>query len=82
MAFFNLLSVNSGLTHHGDPVVADEDLSPSLENTIIFLRLQLINQGLPLLVSQKYGPEDPNASLKPKINFLWLSVLSSMSYAP
>lgn len=54
-----LLSVNSGLTHHGDPVVADEDLSPSLENTIIFLHLPLINQGLPLLVSQKYGPEDP-----------------------
>lgn len=61
MAFFkdNLLSVNSGLTHHGDPVVADEDLSPSLENTIIFLRLQLIDQGLPLLVKQKNGYEDP-----------------------
>lgn len=40
-------------------MVADEDLSPSLENTIIFLRLQLINQGLPLLVKQKNGYEDP-----------------------
>ena len=61
MAFFkdNLLSVNSGLTHHGDPVVADEDLSPSLENTIVFLLLQLSNQGLPLLVEQKCGSEDP-----------------------
>lgn len=32
MDFFedNLLSANGGLTHHGDPVVADNDLSPSL----------------------------------------------------
>ena len=36
MAFFedNLLAVNGGLTHHGEQVTADEDLSPSLENTI------------------------------------------------
>ena len=40
-------------------MVADEDLSPSLENTIVFLHLQLINQGLPLLVKQKNGYEDP-----------------------
>lgn len=61
MAYFkdNLLSVNSGLTHHRNPVVADEDLSLSLQNPIIFLLLQLINQGLPLLVKQKYGSEDP-----------------------
>lgn len=81
MAFFkdNLLSVNSGLTHPGDPVVADEDLSPSLEKTILFLCLQLINQGLPLLVSQKYGPEDPCLSQAKDFSGS-SSVLSSMSY--
>ena len=26
----NLLAVNGGLTHHGEQVTADEDLSPSL----------------------------------------------------
>ena len=52
MAFFedNILSVHGGLTHHGDPVTADEDLSPTLENTVVVLWLQLIHPGLPLLV--------------------------------
>ena len=80
MAFFkdNLLSVNSGLTHHGDPVVADEDLSPSLENTIVFLLLQLSNQGLPLLVKQKCGSEDPCLSQAKDFS----GSQFSMSYAP
>ena len=52
MAFFedNLLSVHGGLTHHGAQVTADEDLSPTLENTVVVLWLQLIHPGLPLLV--------------------------------
>lgn len=81
MAFFedNSLSANGGLTHHGDPVVVDQDVSPSLENTIVFLWLQLIHPGLPLFVKQKYGSEVGNktlASLKPEIS------PSSMNYAP
>ena len=73
MAFFedNLLAVNGGLTHHDELVTADEDLSPSLENTIVFMWLQLIHPGLPLLFKQKYGSELPNktlASLKPEIS--------------
>lgn len=57
MAFFedNLLSVHGSLTHHGDAATSDEDLSPTLENTIVVLWLQLIHPGLPLLVKQKYG---------------------------
>ena len=55
MAFFedNLLSIHGGLTHHGDQVTADEDLSPTFENTLVVLWLQLIHPGLPLLVKQK-----------------------------
>ena len=39
MAFFedNLVSVHGGLTHHGDQITADEDLSPTLENTVVVL---------------------------------------------
>ena len=83
MAFFedNLLSVNGGLTHHGDPVVADEDLSPSLENTMVFLWLQLIHPRLPLLVKQKYGSDLRNetlATLKPEISQALGSLLDEL----
>ena len=55
MAFFedNLLTTDCGITHHGAAVDADEDLTPTLENTVIVLWLQLINPGLPQLVKQK-----------------------------
>ena len=59
----NLLSVHGGLTHHGDQVTADEDLSPTLENTVVILWLQLIHPGLPLLLKQKYGSELRNKTL-------------------
>lgn len=83
MAFFedNLLAVNGGLTHHGEQVTADEDLSPSLENTIVVLWLQLIHPGLPLLVKQKYGSELRNktlASLKPEISQALNSLLDEL----
>ena len=73
MAFFedNLLSVHGGLTHHGDQVTADEDLSPTLENPVVVLWLHLIHPGLSLLVKQKYGSELHNktlASLEPEIS--------------
>ena len=65
MAFFedSLLSVHGCLTHHGDQVTADEDLSPKLENTVVVLWLQLIHPGQPLLVKQKYGSELRNKTL-------------------
>ena len=39
MAFFedNLLSVHGGLTHHGDQATTNDDLCPTLENTVVFL---------------------------------------------
>ena len=83
VAFFenNLLSVHGGLTHHGDQVTADEDLSPTLENTVVVLWLQLIHPGLSLLVKQKYGSELRNktlASLKPEISQALGSLLDEL----
>ena len=41
----------------------DKDLTPTLENTICFLWLQLIHPGLPQLVKQTYCTELRNKSL-------------------
>ena len=83
MAFFedNLLSVQGSLTHHGDQVTTEEDLSPTMENTVVFLWIQLIHPGLPLLVKQKYGSELRNktlASLKPEISQALGSLLDEL----
>ena len=83
MAFFedNLLTVHGGLTHHGVQVTTDEDLSPTLENTVVVLWLQLIHPGLPLLVKQKYASELRNktlASLKPEISQALGSLLDEL----
>ena len=83
MAFFenNLLSTTGGITHHGANPGADEDLSPSLENTVVVLWLQLINPGLPQLVKQRYGTELRNktlASLKPETSQALESLLDDL----
>ena len=77
----NVLSVHGDLTHHGDQVTADEDLSPTLKNTVVVLWLQLIHPGLPLLVKQKYGSELCNkilASLKPEVSQALGSLLDEL----
>ena len=73
MAFVedNLLLTTSGLTHHGDRPDEDEELSPTLENIIVLIWLQLIHKDLPSLVKQKYGTELRSrtlASIKPEIS--------------
>ena len=83
MAFFedNLLTVSGGISHQGETISTDEDLTPTLENTIVFLWLQLINPGLPQLVKQKYGSELRNkslASLKPEISQALSSLLDEL----
>ena len=35
----------------------DEEMSPIIENTIVFLWLSLIHRELPKLVKQRYGPD-------------------------
>ena len=53
----NLLRRDSGISHHGQVVIEDEKLSPSLENYIVLTWLRLIHSGLPRLVKQRYGTE-------------------------
>ena len=66
----NLVTKDCDLTHHGEKISEDEETSPSLENTIVLLWLQLIHRELPKLVKQRYGTElrSPTlASIKPEI---------------
>ena len=76
----NLLSSSGDLMHHDEHVI-DENMTPTLENTIVVLWLQLINPGLPQLVKQKYGAELRNktiASIKPEISQALRSLLDEL----
>ena len=77
----NLLSADCGILHHGETLNEDEDLSPSLENVIVYLWLQLINKDLPGLIKIKYGPELRHkslASIKPEISCALNSLLEEL----
>ncbi len=83
LAFFedNLMTETCGITHHGLALTSDEDLTPTLENTVVLLWLQLVNTGLPQLVKQRYGAELRNkslASLKPEISQALPSLLDEI----
>ena len=43
----NLVTKSCGLTHNGEKVTVDEDLTPTIENTITWYWLQLVHPGLP-----------------------------------
>lgn len=82
-AFFedNLLRKDGGITHLGDAVTEDEDMSPSLENVIVCVWLSLIHQDLPRLVKQRYGTELRSrtiASIKPEISQALDSLLEEL----
>lgn len=67
----NLYVANSSITHHGDAITVDEELSPTLENLVVLIWLRLIHPDLPGLVKQRYGTELRSrtlASLKPEIS--------------
>ena len=83
LSFFddNLLTVESGLHHHDTVAHIDEELSPSLENLIVFLWLERIHVGLPGLVKQRYGSELRDktlASIKPEISQALDSLLDEL----
>lgn len=72
LAFFddNLLQKDSGITHHGEDW-GDEELTPTIENTVVYLWLSLLHPNLPKLVKQRYGTELRSrtlASIKPEIS--------------
>ena len=82
-AFFqdNLITAEGELTHHGARLMVDEDMSPSLENTVVFMWLNCIHPGLPALVKQKYGAELRSrtlASMKPEISIALSSLLEEL----
>ena len=71
----------SDIKHHGDKISADEDFTPTLENTIVLKWLELIYPGFPRLVKQKYGAElrhQTLASIKPEISQTLSSLLDQL----
>ena len=67
----NLLAANGTITHHGEALTRDEEMTPSLENMIVLTWLRLIHPDLPALIKQRYGTELRSrtlATLKPEIS--------------
>ena len=67
----NLLTRASGISHHGAIPEADEELSLSFENIVVYMWLQLLHPSLPSLFKQKYGTELRSrilAYVKPEIS--------------
>ena len=82
MAFVedSLLHANS-LTHHGEHVTEDQELTPTLENFVILTSLRLIHPSLSRLVKQCYGTELRSrtlASIKPEISQALSSLLKEI----
>ena len=59
VAFYtdNLLEAKGDTEHHGEKLELDEEITPTIENTIVVLWLQHLHPGLPQLVKQWYGTE-------------------------
>lgn len=76
----SLLRAN-GLTHNGQAVHEDEELTPTLENFLVLTWLRLIHPSLPRLVKQRYGTELRSrtlASIKPEISQALNSLLEEI----
>ena len=77
----NLLTPGCGITHHDEHIVEEEELTPSLENTICYFWLSKLNKDLPGLVKVRYGTELKTrtlASLKPEISSALPSLLGEL----
>ncbi|KAI8514461.1 hypothetical protein Bbelb_070520 [Branchiostoma belcheri] len=77
----NLLTTEGGITHQGEAVTADEEVTPSLENMIVLLWLKMLHPDLPALVKQRYGSELRHktlASIKPEISLALTSLLDEL----
>lgn len=82
MAFVeDSLLLANGLTHHGEHVSQDEELSPTLEHFVVGTWLKLIHLSLSRLVKQRYGTELRTrtlASIKPEISQALNSLLQEI----
>ena len=84
MAFVedNLLTTESGITHHDEDPNEDEELTPMVENMIVLTWLRLVHPDLPGLVKQRYGTELRDktlASIKAEISQAMSSLLESLN---
>ena len=80
----NLLGPDSGITHHGNAVAEEEELTPSLENFAVLTWLKLIHEDLPRLVKQRYGTDLRSrtlASIRPEISQAIDSLLEELHSA-
>lgn len=83
MAFVedNLLEADSNISHHGEQLTDDEELTPTLENLVVLTWLRLIDPALPKLIKQRYGTELRSktlASIKPEISVALSSLLEEL----
>lgn len=83
MAFVEdcLLRSNSSISHNGEVMTEDEELTPTLENFVVLTWLRLINPELPKLVKQRYGTELRSrtlTSIKPEISQALQSLLDEI----
>ena len=82
-AFFedNLLKKDGGISHCDERITTDEELSPTVDNVIVYMWLTLINKDLPKLIKQRYGTELRSrtlASIKPEISQAMDSLLDEL----
>ena len=82
MAFIedNLLR-SHGVSHHGETLLEDEEMTPTVENFVVLTWLQPIHPQLPKLVKQRYGTELRSrtlASIKPEISQALPSLLDEI----
>lgn len=75
-----LLRTNS-LSHHGEQLTEDEELTLALENLVVLAWLKLIHPSLPRLVKQRHGTvlkAQTLASIKPEISQALASLLDEI----
>ena len=78
---YNLLTQNGGITHHGQVIDVDEELTPTLENFVVLTWLRLLHKDLSALIRQRYRPELRRrslASIKPEISQALPALLSEL----
>ena len=80
----SFLFANGNITHHGDVIAVDEEMTPTLENMIVLTWLSLVHRDLPSLVKQRCGTDLRSrtlASLKLEISQALDSLLAEIETA-
>ncbi len=78
----NLLTTTSNITHDGERITVDEEMSPTVERLAVYLWLTLIDARLPSFVSRVYAHDLASKSLKdiqPQICDAMNSLLAEMN---